>query len=152
MFINAPTISLACFVLKARSIYTVPCSVQTASPPGSNWLLLPCFSAPPWYFTHWCSAAHFALLFALSSYNLVLQRICRLLCHELTLQFLGCLCAEGAGRFLSLRHVSFSCCGSAEILLLSAWLACRELGTLGPSVCPTALSVSSGYPACLCLA
>lgn len=44
-----------------------------------------------------CSAVHFVLLFALSSYNLLLQRILRLLCHELTLQFLICLCQEGLG-------------------------------------------------------
>lgn len=91
-----------------------------------------------------CSAVQFVLLFALSSYNLLLQRILRLLCHELTLQFLICLCQEGLGTSFCLQHISFSCSGSAEILLLSALLAERDLGALGPSVCPVALFLSGG--------
>lgn len=92
-----------------------------------------------------CSAVQFVLLFALSSFNLLLQRLLRLLCHELTLWFLVCLCQEGLGTSFRFQCISFSCSGSAEILLLSALLAQRELSAPGPSVCPMALFLSGGY-------
>lgn len=84
-----------------KSTYYIYCSLScakglafwvqlvAASPFLSSTLIL--------YPLEWHSAAQFALLFALSSYDLLLQRICRLLRHELTLQFLGCLCPEGLG-------------------------------------------------------
>lgn len=53
--------------------------------------------------------------------------------------------SEGLGTSFCFQHISFSCSGSAEILLLSALLAQRELNAPGPSVCPMALFLSGGY-------
>lgn len=67
--------------------------------------------------------------------------------HQLTLWFLACLCQEGPGTCLCLQHISFSCSGSAEILLLSAVLAQR---LQGPPCAPWLCSSPVVIPASLC--
>lgn len=149
LFVNAPAISLDCFILKAHTIYTVLSFVQVASPPGSYWLLLPCFSASPWYLTH--------------SSGILLPGLLSYLSSALT----ACLCRGIAGCCAMNWLYSFSAVSAqrgwalpfAAAYFLLQWLcwdppvvcpACVQgVRPPGPSVYPVALSVSGGCPACL---